>query len=117
MVFCDVLGNVFLRVVGPHLLLIDVLLKDVTQNVGVDLVVGPQRAFVEMPLVAIEVIKEFLERLIGNRDICVLLLQLVNIEQAAVEVRHGTQQSVEFSRRVGSGALSPSWKSRRRKWR
>ena len=36
----DVLGDVLLGVVGPHLLLVDVLLEDVAEDVGVDLVVG-----------------------------------------------------------------------------
>ena len=35
---CDVFGDVLLGVVGPHLLLVDVFLKDVTEDVGVDLV-------------------------------------------------------------------------------
>ena len=60
-VLADVLGDVLLRVVGPHLLLVDVLLEDVAEHIGVDLVVGAQRALVEMPLVLVEEVEDALE--------------------------------------------------------
>ena len=65
----DVLGDVLLGVVGPHLLLVDVLLEDVAQHVGVDLVVGPQRALVEVPVVAVEELEELLEGGVGDVDV------------------------------------------------
>ena len=68
-VLADVLGDVLLRVVGPHLLLVDVLLEDVAEDVGVDLVVGAQRALVEVPLVVVEEVEDALERLVGNLDV------------------------------------------------
>ena len=67
-VLADVLGDVLLRVVRPHLLLVDVLLEDVAQHIGVDLVVGAQRALVQMPLVLVEVVKDALESLIWDLD-------------------------------------------------
>ena len=39
-VAADVAGDVLLGVIGAHLLLVDVFLKDVAEYVGVDLVVG-----------------------------------------------------------------------------
>ena len=51
-VLADVFGDVLLGVVRAHLLLVDVLLEDVAEHVGIDLVVGAQRALVEVPLVA-----------------------------------------------------------------
>ena len=57
-VLADVLGDVLLGVVGAHLLLVDVLLEDVAEHVGVDLVVGTQRAFVEVPLLLVEVVED-----------------------------------------------------------
>ncbi len=45
----DVLGDVFLGVVRPHLLLIDVFLEDVADYVRVDFVVGTTGALVEVP--------------------------------------------------------------------
>ena len=62
----DVLGDVFLGVVGPHLLLVDVLLEDVAEHVGVDLVVGAQGALVEVPVVRVEEVEELLEGLVGD---------------------------------------------------
>ena len=53
-VLANVTGDVFFAVVRPHLLLVYVLLKDVTEHVGVDLVIVLQRALVQMPVVLLE---------------------------------------------------------------
>ena len=45
-VLADVLGNVFLRVVRAHLLLVDVLFEDVAEHIRIDLVVTPQRMLI-----------------------------------------------------------------------
>ena len=67
-VLADVVGDVLLGVVGPHLLLVDVLLEDVAQHIGVDLVVGAQRALVEVPVVRVEEVEELLEGRVGDLD-------------------------------------------------
>ena len=53
-VLADVFGDVFLGVVRPHLLLVDELLEDVAQHVGVDLLTALERALVQMPFPFIE---------------------------------------------------------------
>jgi hypothetical protein len=40
------------------LFLVDVLLEDIAEDVGVDFVVGAERSFVEMPLVLVEVVED-----------------------------------------------------------
>ena len=57
----DVPGDVFFGVVGSHLLLVDVLLKDVAEDIRVDLVVARERPFVQVPLVLLEEVKDPLE--------------------------------------------------------
>ena len=54
-VLADVFGDVLLRVIRPHLFLVDVFLEDVAEHVGIDFVVGAERAFVQVPLVLVEV--------------------------------------------------------------
>ncbi len=78
-VLADVVGDVFLGVVGAHLLLVDVLLEDVAQHVGVDLVVVAQWAVVQMPLILVEEVEEALEGRVGDLDgLAVALLDLAH---------------------------------------
>jgi hypothetical protein len=88
-ILADVLGDIVLRVLRPHLFLVNVLFEDVTEDVGVDLVVPLEGALVEAPVVGVEEREELLERLMGNLDRCaVKLFDLVGHEDAAVEVGH-----------------------------
>ena len=91
-VAADVAGDVFLRVVGAHLLLVDVLLEDVAQHVWIDLVVVAQRAVVKVPLVGVEEIEDLLERFVWNVDVLIVAFQVVNVEQATVQVRDAAEQ-------------------------
>ena len=65
-ILADVLGDL-LWVVRPHLLLVDVLLEDVAEDVGVDLVVRAQRALVQVPRCTVEEVEHALEG--GVRDL------------------------------------------------
>ena len=47
----DIFGDVLLRVVGTHLLLVDVFLEDIAEDIGVDFVIIAQRTFVKVPLI------------------------------------------------------------------
>src|SRR5262249_2371332 len=100
-IFGNVLGDIFLGVVSPHLLLVDILLENVTQHVVIDFSVVAQGARVEMPVVLIKEGKEPLKRLIGNVDANVLLLQRVQLEQATVEVRHLPQKFFQIGSTLG----------------
>src|SRR5215472_185028 len=94
-IFPDVSGDVLSGVIRPHLLLVDVLLKYVPQHVGIYLLVVLERALIKMPLVLIEVVEHALERRVGNFDVlsvAVRMLQFVNVEQAAVQVRNVAKQ-------------------------
>jgi hypothetical protein len=56
-----------------------------SEHVGVDLVVGKQRAFIQMPLVLVEVIKDVLEHLIGNLDfIALTFCNVMPLKHAAI---------------------------------
>ncbi len=85
-VLADVLGDVFLGVVGPHLLLVDIFLEDVADDVRVDLVVGAKGPFVEVPGVLIEEVEQLFEGLVGDVDIGVAFFKLMDLEKAAVEI-------------------------------
>ena len=65
-VLADVAGDVLLGVVGPHLLLVDVLLEDVAQHVGVDFVVGAQGALVQVPVIGVEEVEKSFECRVGD---------------------------------------------------
>ena len=95
-VFADVLGDVLFGIVGPHLLLVDILLEDVAEHIGVDLAVAAQRAIIQVPVELIEEREELLKRLVGDGDLRVRALQHMHIEQAAVEIGHVAQQRLEF---------------------
>ena len=69
----DVLRDVFLGVVGPHLLLVDVLLKDVAEHVGIDLVVVAKRSRIEVPIPLVEEGKQPLEGRVGDVELGVPL--------------------------------------------
>ena len=77
------MGDVLLCVIGPHLLLVDVLLEDVAQDIRVDLVVGTQRALVEVPLILVKVVEDTLEGLIRDLDLRVADFDRMLLEQAA----------------------------------
>jgi hypothetical protein len=100
------------------LLLVDVFLEDVAEDIGIDLVVGAERAFVQMPLVLVEIIEDALERFVGNLDVLAVAFGLFNsCTSNRPPLRYGMLPS-SFSR---SGARSlrrlpkPSWNSRSRK--
>ena len=94
----DVSGDVLLSVVGPHLLLVDILLEDVAEHVGVDLVVLPVRPLVQVPAVAIEEVEDPLEGGVGDGDVGVVALQVVNVEQAAVEKGDPAEEGSQIGR-------------------
>ena len=86
-ILTDVLGNILLGVIRPHLFLVDVFFKDVAEDIRINFVVGAQRAFVQMPLVLVKVVEDALEGLVGNGDVLAVALGLFEfmlIEQAAV---------------------------------
>ena len=68
-ILANVLGDIFFGVVRAHLFLIDVLLEDVAENVGVDFTAGFGRAIIEMPVVALEIREKPVERGIGDVDL------------------------------------------------
>ena len=81
----DVSGDVFFRVVRTHLLLVDVLLEDVAEHIGIDLVVGAVGPLVKVPLVAVEEAEDPLERLVGDADVRVVPLEVVDLEETTVK--------------------------------
>ena len=64
-------------------------------------------SLVEVPSVLVEELEDALERLVGDLDVLVLGLQLVYVEEAAVEVGDLADEGVEFlASLVGLGAES-----------
>ena len=62
-----------------------------------------ERAFVEMPLVLIEVVEDALEGFVGNLDVLAVafgLFELMHVEQAAVEIRDVAEEFFEVGRAV-----------------
>ena len=53
-------------VVGTHLFLVDVFLKDVAEDIRVDLVIVPQGTVVKVPLVLLKKLEKLLECLVGD---------------------------------------------------
>ena len=99
----DVFGDVLLRVIRPHLFLVDVFLEDVAEDIGIDFIVVAERAFVEMPLVLIEIIEDALERFVGNLDVLAVafgLFKFMHVEQAAVEIRDVAEQFFQVGRAI-----------------
>jgi hypothetical protein len=91
-----VAGDVLLGVIRTNLFLIDVFLEDEAQDIGIDFVVGAERAFVQMPLVLIEVIEDALEGPVENLNGLPSLLDDVFLEEAAIQIRDAAQQVLEF---------------------
>ena len=109
--FAEILGDLGPGVVCAEGLLVDVLLEDVAEHVGVDLVVLAAGRVVEVPGVAVEEVEQVLEGPIGDVDLRVFLLDLVRQEQAAVEVLDLAEQ-LAWPRRIAS---PPAWRSPRRR--
>ena len=81
------LRDVLLGVVGSHLgTVVDVLLEDIAQHVGVDVTARGRHAVIEMPVPLVEEIEETLECLISYVKPCIVLFYLVNIEHSAVQI-------------------------------
>ena len=64
----NVSRDVILGVVGAHLLLVDVLLENVAQYVGVDFVVFPPRTLVKVPAIPLEEVENPLKGFIRDAD-------------------------------------------------
>ena len=100
----DVAGDVLLGVVGPHLLLVDVLLEDVAEHVGVDLVVrcaaGGRRGATGSGRRSRRAARRPRR---GCRSSAVRLLDLVLREEAAVEVGDLAQQACRAPASRSSG--------------
>ena len=113
----DVASDVLLSVVGAHLLLVDVLFKDVTQYVRVDFVVVAAGAVVQMPLVLVEKPENLLERGVRDVDVRVVTLQRVGVKDAPVKVRHLASSAASSAGRSAAGWPRPSWNRRSRNLR
>ena len=86
-VLAYVFRDVFLGVVGSHLgTVVDVLLKNVAQHVGVDVFARCCDAGIQMPAPFIEEIEEVKERLIINVNILEHLFDVMKIEHASVQI-------------------------------
>ncbi len=85
-VLADVFGDVFLGVVRPHLLLVDVLFEDVAEHVGVDFFAAFQRAVVQVPVPGVEEGKKLFKGFVGHVDVVVCGFKLMHVEQAAVQI-------------------------------
>ena len=86
-VLAYVFRNVFLGVVGSHLgTVVDVLLKNVAQHVGVDVFSRCRDAGIQMPAPFIEEIEEVKECLVVDVNILEHLFDVVKIEHASVQI-------------------------------
>ena len=84
-VLANVLCDIFLGVVRAHLTLVDVLLKDITENIRIDLVAGCKRAVIKVPIVAIKERKETDESFVGYFNfLAMLVFNFMLIEEAAI---------------------------------
>ena len=115
-VLADVFGDVLLRVIRPHLLLVDVFLEDVAEDVGIDFVVGAKRAFIEMPLILVEVIEDAARRLCRESgSICRAFFDLVHVRNRP-PLRYGTVPSSYLQpRHVPSLAFAEAFVEQRSK--
>ena len=57
-ILSNIIGNILLGVIRAHLLLIDVLLEDIAQHIGVDLISFLENTFIQMPAIIIEEIEQ-----------------------------------------------------------
>ena len=88
----EILGDFGRRVIGAERLLVDVLLEDIAENVGIDFVIVLAGDVVQIPGVAAEEGEYVFESFIGDGDVRVFDLYLVGQEKAAVEVLDLSQQ-------------------------
>src|SRR6266849_4055957 len=79
-ILADIFGDIFFGIIGSHLLLVNVLLKDIAQDIGIDLVIRTQGTFIQVPLVGIEEVKKLFKSLISNLYILVSSFQFMYIE-------------------------------------
>ena len=82
----EIFGDLGRRIVCAEGLLVDVLLKDVPEHVGIDLIVVLAGHVIEVPRVSLEKGEDIFEGLIRDGDIGVVDLDLVGQEEAAIEI-------------------------------
>ena len=100
-----VIGDIFLGVVRAHLLLVDELLEDVTQHVGIDFPAAGKRPVIKVPVPLTEEREQFFKRGVGHvQRLAVFLLQFVAREQTAVEVGHFAKLGAD-GRAIGISTL------------
>jgi hypothetical protein len=86
------------RVVGAECLLVDVLLEDVAEDVGIDLVGVAAWCVVEVPRVRPEQLEEIGEGLVGDGDIRVLLLDRMLEKESTVEIPDVAEEALRLGR-------------------
>jgi len=91
-VFWYVLGNILFSVICPHLFLVDIFFKNIAEHVRVDFFVIAQRPVVQMPFVLVEKGEQLFKGLIRYIYFGIFPLQFMQFEQAAVKIRHLSQQ-------------------------
>ena len=91
-ILADILGDVLLGVIGPHLFLVDVFFENIPHHVGVDLVIHTQRPIIQMPAVLVKEGKQFLEGMVRNINIGILHFQLMHFKKTAVQKGNPPQE-------------------------
>ena len=93
-VFGDVIGDVFLGVISPHLLLVDIFLEDMAENVGIDF--APVSTFdgagIERPFVLIKKTEDALKRGICDCDSVAICFERMRLKQAAIKIGNVAEQ-------------------------
>ena len=98
-IFANILGDILLGVVGSHRgSVVDVLLEDITQHIGVDVLACGGMAVIEMPVPLVEECKQTLKCFIGDVDVGILLFQSVHVEHTSVEVWDASIHALKFLR-------------------
>ena len=102
----DVVGDVFLGVVGTHLgAVVEVLLEDVAEDVGVDVAFVAGGSVVEVPVPLVEEGEEFLEHAVREVDAGVGAFDGVEVEETAVEVGNPTEGANEGGGAAHDGSV------------
>jgi hypothetical protein len=76
---------------------VDILLEDVAQHVGVDVTVCRRQTVVEVPMPVVEEGKQALEGFIGNVNIGRKYFKFVFVEYAAIQIRYASVLLLEVS--------------------
>src|SRR5947209_7994609 len=90
----NIQSHIVARVVSSQVLLIDILLKDITEHTRIHLVLASGLVIIEVPLIRVEECEKLFKGSIGYLDGRIALLQWMHLKETATQIGDFAEQGL-----------------------